>query len=69
MSKSMDLSALSWRKSTYSQGGGQECVEVATAPGAVAIRDSKNPDGPALLLRPRVFCDLTTRIKRGDHDL
>jgi len=38
-----------WRKSTYSGGNGGECVEVATnLPGMVAVRDSKNPDGPIL---------------------
>ena len=38
-----------WRKSTYSGGNGGECVEVATnIPGIVAVRDSKNPDGPVL---------------------
>ncbi|WP_217166427.1 DUF397 domain-containing protein [Streptomyces sp. AC512_CC834] len=32
-----------WFKSSYSSGGGGECVEVATHPGAVLIRDSKQP--------------------------
>jgi hypothetical protein len=36
-----------WRTSSYSvsQGG---CVQVAPAPGRVLVRDSKDPDGPAL---------------------
>ncbi len=46
-----DLSHAIWRKSTYSSSTGQNCVEVATnLPGVVAIRDSKNHDGPKLLL-------------------
>ncbi|SHF40126.1 DUF397 domain-containing protein [Streptoalloteichus hindustanus] len=36
-----------WRKSSYSALN-NDCVEVAPASGDVAVRDSKNPDGPAL---------------------
>ena len=44
----VDLSRAVWRKSTRSNNGGA-CVEVATnLPGIVAVRDSKDPDGPAL---------------------
>ncbi|MFB7455642.1 DUF397 domain-containing protein [Streptomyces sp. NPDC056188] len=32
-----------WFKSSYSSGGGGECVEVAAATGAVLVRDSKRP--------------------------
>lgn len=35
-----------WFKSSYSTGGGGECVEVAAVPGAVLVRDSKRPSGP-----------------------
>ncbi|MEU1944677.1 DUF397 domain-containing protein [Streptomyces sp. NPDC020125] len=45
-----DLSTAAWRKSSYSNGDGGECVEVAdNLPGLVPVRDSKNPDGPAIL--------------------
>ena len=45
-----DLSRAEWRKSSYSSQDGN-CVEVATnLPGAVAIRDSKDPGGPGLLV-------------------
>ena len=40
---------LRWRKSSYSGNGGGNCVEVASnLPDGVAVRDSKNPDGPRL---------------------
>jgi Domain of unknown function (DUF397) len=46
-----DASTLTaWRKSSYSNGDGAQCVEVADGlPGLVPIRDSKNPTGPALV--------------------
>ncbi|MBY8343485.1 DUF397 domain-containing protein [Streptomyces spinosirectus] len=46
-----DLSSALWRKSSYSNGSGGDCVEVATGlPGIVPVRDSKNAqDGPVLL--------------------
>ncbi|SEG45363.1 protein of unknown function [Thermomonospora echinospora] len=37
-----------WRKSSHSGGGNDACVEVADLGQAVGIRDSKDPDGPAL---------------------
>jgi hypothetical protein len=49
----VDLNRAIWRKSSYSGGNGGNCVEVArNLPGIVAVRDSKNPDGPALTLTP-----------------
>lgn len=44
-----DPAHATWRKSTYS-GGGNNCVEVADLGAVVAVRDSKDPDGPALTL-------------------
>ncbi|MFC6886180.1 MULTISPECIES: DUF397 domain-containing protein [Actinomadura] len=49
-----------WRKSSHS-GSGDQCVEVASLSGGLrAVRDSKDPDGPAIVLRPgalRAFVD------------
>ncbi|MET7718380.1 DUF397 domain-containing protein [Streptomyces sp. NPDC005407] len=43
--------AAQWRKSTYSNGEGGDCVEVLdNIPGVVPVRDSKNPDGPVLVI-------------------
>ena len=42
-------SILSWRKSSYSNADGGDCVEVASGlAGVVPVRDSKDPEGPAL---------------------
>ncbi|MEV6859911.1 DUF397 domain-containing protein [Streptosporangium subroseum] len=60
----MDLSKALWRKSSRSNGNGGECVEVAAnLPGIVALRDSKDPNGPALLFAPEVWANFMTRIK------
>ncbi|KAB2368173.1 DUF397 domain-containing protein [Actinomadura montaniterrae] len=46
----MDLTNLTWRKSSRSGENGGNCVELADAAGAVAVRDSKDPGGPVLLV-------------------
>ena len=46
----MDLTNAKWRKSSYTGSNGGNCVELADAAGAVAVRDSKDPDGPVILL-------------------
>jgi hypothetical protein len=37
-----------WRKSSFSQGGGSDCVEVAFVASGVAVRDSKDASGPVI---------------------
>ncbi|WP_319461926.1 DUF397 domain-containing protein [Micromonospora sp. RTP1Z1] len=52
----MELIGARWRKSTRSSGNGGACVEVAdNLPGLVAVRDSKDPDGPALTFTPAAW--------------
>ena len=65
----MDLSRVTWRKSSYSSGGGNQCVEVAVTPDGVAIRDSKDPAGPVHLVSREAFRDLISRIKQGSLSL
>lgn len=49
MSRNLDLTAITWRKSSYSEGGDGNCVEVADGlPAVVPVRDSKAPHGPVL---------------------
>lgn len=58
-----DLSRAIWRKSAYSNNGGN-CVEVArNLPGIVAVRDSKDPDGPALIFTPADWEAFTAAVK------
>ena len=61
-----DLSHALWRKSSYSSSTGQNCVEVATnLPGIVAIRDSKNPDGPQLIVPASQWHTFAVGIREG----
>ncbi|GGL95466.1 MULTISPECIES: DUF397 domain-containing protein [Micromonospora] len=44
----LDVHAMQWRKSSRSSASGSNCVEVADLSGGLAVRDSKDPDGPVL---------------------
>ena len=59
-----DLSRAVWHKSTRSNGSGGACVEVArNLPGIVDVRDSKNPDGPALIVSGDEWASFITRLQ------
>ncbi|WP_229400752.1 DUF397 domain-containing protein [Micromonospora okii] len=52
----MDMTGARWRKSTKSGNNQGDCVEVAdNLPGVVAVRDSKDPAGPALTFSPAAW--------------
>ncbi|OIK04531.1 DUF397 domain-containing protein [Streptomyces monashensis] len=48
-------SELAWFKSSYSSGSGDNCIEVATSPTTIHIRDSKAMEGPVLGLSPAAW--------------
>jgi hypothetical protein len=59
-----------WRKSSFSGSNGGTCVEVASnLPGVVAVRDSKDPDGPKLAFAPDEWRAFTAGIRAGEFDL
>ncbi|MFJ8476988.1 DUF397 domain-containing protein [Kitasatospora sp. NPDC094011] len=61
-----DLRGAVWRKSSYSAQAGQ-CVEVATnVPTAVPVRDSKDPEGPALVFPAFAFAAFVAAVKAGE---
>ncbi|KJK57397.1 MULTISPECIES: DUF397 domain-containing protein [Actinomycetes] len=61
-----DLSGASWFKSSHSGNGGS-CVEVApNYPGIVPVRDSKDPEGPALVFGADAFAAFVAGVKGGD---
>lgn len=61
-----DLAGVAWRKSSYSDGGANNCVEIAGGiPGAVPVRDSKNPEGPVLLFPAAAWSGFIGGVKDG----
>lgn len=69
MNATVDLSCAIWQKSTFSNGNGGNCVEVArNLPDIVAVRDSKNPHGPKLTFAPAAWESFTAGIRSGEFD-
>lgn len=61
-----ELSAAVWRKSSYSNQEGGDCVEVADGfPNVVPVRDSKRPDDPALLMPMQSFSTFISAVGQG----
>ncbi|MFJ9844149.1 DUF397 domain-containing protein [Kitasatospora sp. NPDC101155] len=55
-----------WRKSSFS-GAQSECVEMASGvTGVVPVRDSKDPDGPALLFAADAWSSFLAGVKGGE---
>jgi uncharacterized protein DUF397 len=52
-----------WRKSSYSGSNGGNCIEITTAPGTVAVRDSTNPHGPVLAFTGQDWQQFTDQVK------
>ncbi|MGD3111083.1 DUF397 domain-containing protein [Streptomyces sp. YGL11-2] len=63
-----DASALiTWRKSSYSGSENANCVEVADGfPGAVPVRDSKDPRGPILVVPAAGWSSFVAAVKAGE---
>lgn len=65
----MDLHSARWRKSSRSSGGGNgDCVEVADLGEAVAVRDSKHPEGTALIFTSAEWMAFLAGVKGGEFD-
>ncbi|NVI92401.1 DUF397 domain-containing protein [Actinomadura sp. BRA 177] len=60
----MDLSTAKWRKASRSGDNAANCVEVAGIPSRVAIRDSKDPHGPKILVSREDFWRFAEVLKR-----
>lgn len=72
MSEKMTLSELerenlAWCKAQQSTNNGQ-CVEIASTAGKIAIRDSKDPDGPILVYTPAEFSAFLAGARNGEFD-
>jgi hypothetical protein len=58
----MSTGELAWFKSSYSSGSGDDCVEVATCPATIHVRDSKDKQGAELALSPDAWADFLTHF-------
>lgn len=64
----LNLAGATWRKSLRSSGNGN-CVEVAFLDGAVAVRDSKDRNGPALIFTAAEWDAFVAGAQGGEFDL
>ncbi len=64
----IDSNAVNWRKSSYSNGAGGMCVEVADVDGGVVVRDSKNPSGPVLAFTDGEWDAFLAGARDGEFD-
>lgn len=65
----VDLSRADWRKSSFSNGNGGNCVEVArNLPGIVAVRDSKDRNGPALIFTAAEWQAFVSGVRGGEFE-
>jgi hypothetical protein len=59
-----------WRKSSFSNGnGGNNCVEVASLVDAVAVRDSKNREGPTLTFTLAEWLAFLAGVRAGEFEI
>jgi hypothetical protein len=65
---SEDITRVTWRKSTRSNGSG-DCVEIAELTNMIAVRDSKDPAGPVLSFTPEAWRAFIAEAKAGHFDL
>ncbi|MEU8125196.1 DUF397 domain-containing protein [Spirillospora sp. NPDC049024] len=69
MSLHDDLSRARWRKASRSSASGSDCVEIAQVSDLIAIRDSKAPNGPTVVIDRKAWRTLTNRAHRGELEL
>ncbi|MEV6727538.1 DUF397 domain-containing protein [Streptomyces sp. NPDC051364] len=66
-SSHIDLNAVRWRTSSYTNSDGGTCVEVADGlVGLVPVRDSKRPHGPAVIVTAGAWVPFVRALKAGE---
>jgi hypothetical protein len=59
----MNVETAIWRTSSYSGNNGGACIEVADAPGAVLVRDTKDREGPVLTVDVEAWRRFAAKVK------
>ncbi|MEU1283909.1 DUF397 domain-containing protein [Kitasatospora sp. NPDC005856] len=64
----VEVAAAAWRKSSHSAGDAGECIEAALGflPGAVPVRDSKDPSGPVLVFPGPAWTAFVEAVRAGE---
>lgn len=72
----MDLTGAAWRRPSHGGGDEGSCIEVAVVAGSkegsdhvIAMRDGRNPGGPALIFTPEEWRAFTAGVMDGEFDL
>ena len=68
MTEGHDLSGAVWRKASFSNTQGGNCVEVAALESGMALRDSKDPGGPTLVFTLAEWAAFLAGAKHGEFD-
>ncbi|GAA2117750.1 DUF397 domain-containing protein [Actinomadura alba] len=64
----VEVGAVPWHKSSYSGSSGGACVEIADLSRMIAVRDSKDVDGPMLAFGRSAFRTFVGEIRTGRYD-
>ena len=68
MTADFEHSQPTWKKSSKSVTGDNNCVEVAVATGEILVRDSKNPDAANLRFSPESWSAFLTGLRGDEFD-
>lgn len=63
------MEGMNWRKSSYSGNSGGNCTEIAIVPGAVLVRDSKDPRGPVLAFKRGAWKAFAAAVRRDGRNV
>ncbi|MEU8992835.1 DUF397 domain-containing protein [Streptomyces sp. NPDC048558] len=67
--RASEIHNVAWIRSTYSSATGGNCVEVASLPdGGAALRNSRDPQGPALVYTREEMTAFVAGAKDGEFD-
>jgi hypothetical protein len=64
----VEVGAVPWRKSSYSDSSGGACVEIAGISRTIAVRDSKDVNGPVLAFGRSAFRTFVGEIRTGRYE-
>ncbi len=64
----IDTTGVRWRTSSYTNGGGGQCVEVADLPAGVLVRDTKDRTRPPIHCSAPAWRAFTRAVRAGEFE-